>query len=39
MSDRVMVMHRGTVVRTFARGEVDEANLMLAASGQLEAEA
>lgn len=38
MSDRVMVMHRGKVVRIFARGDVDEANLMLAASGQLGAD-
>jgi ABC-type sugar transport system ATPase subunit len=33
MSDRVMVLHRGEVVSTFARGEIDEAKLLLAASG------
>jgi rhamnose transport system ATP-binding protein len=36
MSDRVMVLHRGDIVKTFARGEADETKLLLAASGQAE---
>jgi ABC-type sugar transport system ATPase subunit len=34
MSDRVEVLHRGEITRSFPRGTADEAQVMLAASGE-----